>query len=144
MATAAKPTQGVKLKRGDGGGSEVFTIIAELTSVPGVERTRNEIDATSLDSTDEEVLVGIRRAGSIQIEGNFVSTNAQQQGLNSDFEAGTLRNFQIDFNDRATPTTYSFAAYITALKFGGGGVDEVQKMTATLRISGAVTESFGS
>lgn len=143
MATKAKSTRGVMLQRGDGGGSEVFTTIGEVTNIKGPSEKASQLDATSFDSTAMEYIAGLSDAGEITIDMNFVGSDAQQQGLRTDLRNGTLRNFKLKLNDHATtPTTVTFAAIVTAAPELSGSVNQVMKASATLRISGSATWSY--
>ena len=144
MPTKAKPTKHTLLKRGDGGGTEVFTTVGEVRGVKGPSTKVADIDATSYDSTAVEVVPDIPDHGEITFEMLSISSDTMQQGLITDMEAGTLRNFKITRNDHATvPSTRSFAAYVT-------GFDEdsaargAYLTSVTLRISGAVTRTFAA
>lgn len=137
MATSALKTQGVQLKRGNGGSPETFTLIGEVTKFDGPGGSANEIDATSLDSTAKEWLMGLQDEGEFTFEANCVPSNAQQAGLRTDRAAATLRNFKLLLTD-VGPTTLSFAAYVKEYKISGG-VDDKITLNVTLRISGAVT-----
>jgi hypothetical protein len=143
--TKAKASKGTQLKRGDGGGSEVFTKVGELISVSGPGSTMATADATSHDSTAAEYIATILDEGEVTLEYNLVGPDAQQQGLRTDQVNGTLRNFQLVFTSThaTTPTTAAFAALVTNIAptapAPSGG-----KLTgsATLKISGLVTWTY--
>lgn len=140
MATNAKSSIGIKLKRGDGAGSETFTLIAEITSLKGPSEKAPQLDATSFDSTAMEFIAGLPDNGELTGELLFVGSNAQQQGLRTDLRAGTLRNFKLDLNDHASdPTVASFAAIVTQAPEVTAGVNQVVKGAFGLRISGSVS-----
>lgn len=137
--TEAVSAQGVTVQRGDGASPEAFTTIAEITDFTGPDGELSIIDVTSLDSTATEVIAGLIDNGTVQFSGNFVGGNAAQTGLRTDRTAKTLRNFKITLTD-SPATVFSFAAYVTSFTVSGAQNDRVQ-FAATLRISGAVTES---
>lgn len=140
MATNAKSSKNVKLKRGDGAGSEAFTTIGEVTSFKGPGEKAPQLDATSFDSTAMEFIAGLTDNGEITFDVNFVGSDAQQQGLRTDSRAGTLRNFKLDFNDHASdPTIASFAAIVTSPPEPSAAVNAIVKASCSLRISGTVT-----
>lgn len=143
MATKAKSTKGVKLQRGDGGGSEVFTTIAEVTNIKGPGEKAPQLDATSFDSTAMEFIAGLSDNGELTFDVNFVGSDAQQQGLRTDLRNGTLRNFKLILNDHATtPTTITFAAIVTAAPELSGSVNQVMKGSCSLKISGSATWTY--
>lgn len=141
--TSAVSTKLLKIQRGDGGGSEVFTTIGEVTNFKGPTEKAPQLDATSFDSTAREFIAGLPDNGEVTFDVNFVGNNAQQQGLRTDLRNGTLRNFKIIINDHlVSPTTVSFAAIVTQAPELGGGVDSVLKGSVTLRVSGTATYSY--
>lgn len=143
MTTKATSTAGVKLQRGDGGGPEVFTTIAEITNVSGPSESAAQIDVTSFDSTSREFIAGLRDGGEISFDFNFVGSNLQQQGLRADLGAGAKRNFKLILNDHlTTPTTISFAAIVTAFSGMNGGVDAAVTASCTLKLSGDPTYTY--
>ncbi|HEY1089316.1 MAG TPA: phage tail tube protein [Archangium sp.] len=141
--TKAKSSKGIQLQRGDGGGSEVFTTIAEVTNITGPTENAGELDATSFDSTGMEFIGGLPDAGEVTFEVNFVGSNAQQQGLRTDSRAGTLRNFKLVLPDHATdPTTVAFSALVTKPPELSAAVNGVIKGSCTLKISGLPTWTY--
>lgn len=143
MPTKAKSSKGIKLQRGDGGGTEVFTTIGEVTNVKGPAEKATQLDATSFDSTAMEFIAGLSDSGELTFDVNFVGSDAQQQGLRSDLRAGTLRNFKLILADHATtPTTIAFAAIVTAAPEVSAGVNQVVKGSCSLKISGLPTWTY--
>jgi len=135
---------GIAFKRGDAGTPEVFTAIAEITSISGPNMSRDTIETTSLDTTDgyRTFIGSFRDGGEIALEMNFNRDGWDQ--FKTDFESAALKNYQIDMTASADPddTVMDFAALVTAL---GVGVTTDDKVTApvTLKVSGAVTTSSG-
>ncbi len=142
----ATHTRGTLLKRGDGGGTEVFTLVAAITSFSGPNITSPTVDVTTMDSTAREYITGLADNGEITFDAIFVGNNAQQQGLQSDQTAGTTRNFKLIFNDatlEANRTTFSFAAVVTGFVFNGQ-VDDAWRVSITLKLSGAITKVYAT
>ena len=143
MATKAKSSKGIRLQRGDGGGTEVFTTIGEVTNVKGPAEKAPQLDATSFDSTSMEFIAGLSDSGEVSFDVNFVGSDAQQQGLRTDCRNGTLRNFKLILNDHvSTPTTITFAAIVTAPPELSASVNQVVKGSCSLKISGTPTWSY--
>lgn len=135
--SGAIESQGTLIQRGDGQPTEGFTTIAEITDFDGPGGSASEIDATSLDSTAREFLVGLKDEGQFTFNCNLVPSDTQQQGLRSDRDNRTLRNFKIILTDAAN-TTLTFAAYVMGFSISGS-VDAKVDASITLRISGPVT-----
>lgn len=143
MASKAKSTKGIRLQRGDGGGSETFTTIGEVTNIKGPSEKAAGIDVTSFDSTGKEFIAGLPENGELTFDINFIGSDAQQQGLRTDLRAGTLRNFKLILNDHATtPTTIAFAAIVTGAPEISGGVNAAVKGSCSLQISGLPTWTY--
>ena len=115
----------------------VFVAIPQVTNISGPDGSSTEITVTNLSSTAAEFVLGLKDEGSIGLDCIFDERNAVHAGLRTDFNAGTLRAFTIVDSDVA-PKTYSFNAYVQGLSMTMG-VDEVQRATINLRVSGAIT-----
>lgn len=144
MVSKAKASKGTLIKRGDGGGSEVFTTIGEVMQFSGPSESVDQIDVTSFDSVAKEFIsTGLPDAGEVKFDVNFIGGDAQQQGLRTDMRAGTLRNFKVILNDHvSTPTTFSFAAIVKSFEGPSAGVGEQYKMSISLKVSGLPTVTY--
>jgi len=114
---AAQKGSAYLLKIGDGGGPEAFTTIAGARTV-NFTRTRTPVDTTNAGSSElaRELLTGAgMKQGSISFDGVFTD-NATDSTLETDFDAGTLRNFEIVVPDFGT---YTGAFVITSLVHNG-------------------------
>ena len=139
--SGAKVAKGTQLKIGDGGGTEVFTTIGEVTSYGGPTRAAGVIDVTNFDSTAKEFFSdALVDNGEVTFDCNWVTSNVQQEQLIADTESGVLRNFRLILSDT---TQFAFAAFVT--KVDGpmaGGVAEVYKLSVSLKISGTITPTY--
>jgi len=124
------------LKIGDGGGSEAFTTVAGCRTL-SFSRSRNPVDVTNADSSGlaRELLstAGTKQA-SISFSGVFTDA-ATDATIETDFEAGTLRNFQIVVPDLGT---YEGGFVITQYDFSGS-YDAHQEFSMTLESGDAWT-----
>jgi predicted secreted protein len=139
MSSNAVSSQTTQLKIGDGGGTEVFTAIGDVVSINGPNETRETIDVTDLDSTGREFKAALKDGGELTFETNYRPTNTQHIQLETDYDSGVLRNFQLVFSDTGN-RTYSFAALITNLSPVVQAA-EVLRRSITLKLSGAVTRA---
>lgn len=133
---------GTLLKIGDGGGTEVFTTIAEVTKIGGPKFKLNTKEVTSHSSPGgwKESIATILEAGEVSADLNFIPTTATQSqsgGLLRDLKNKTLRNFKIVFPDVGA-TTWSFAAFVTGFETDEP-VDDALTAKVTLEISGQPT-----
>lgn len=139
MATSAVSSHGTLLKIGDGGGSEVFTTIAEVKDISGPALSWETEDVTNHDSSKwREHIVTIKEGGEVTFEINYYSATTQDS-LRTDMLAGTKRNFQVVF-PTSPAETHAFAAYITGIEYDAP-VEGVLSQSITLTITGAVTVS---
>lgn len=127
---------GTLLKIGDGGGTEVFTAIAEVKSISGPSLSLETIDATHMSSPSghREILPSFKNAGEVSFDVNFLPGVGTQASLFTDWTNRTLRNFQLAFPD-GNSTVWSFAAYVTNLSVNAP-MDDVLGASVTLSISG--------
>jgi len=132
---------GTLLQVGNGGGPEVFTTIPEVKSIDGPNITVDTIDVTHMSSpyNFREKITGIRNGGEVSFEINYIGSDAIQNGLQTDLEAGTLRNFKMIMNNVAA-TTFDFAAYVKEFN-QSTALEEIATVNVTLEISGAITRS---
>jgi predicted secreted protein len=97
--TQARSGFGLTIKRGDGGSpTEVFTAIPEVTEITPVGgKTRDSVEVTHLNSDNQykEHIVTLKDTSEIQVTMNWLVGDATQAACDADFEAGTLRNWQI-------------------------------------------------
>lgn len=137
MSTARK-AMGTALKRGDGGGIEVFTTVGRIRNFNGPPLSQDQIDITDLGNTTgyAEYLPGLKDAGEPTYEITWDPADAQHAAMLSvDFETQVLRNFQCFWANSGVK--WAFSAYVA--KFSPKG-DPKTALTAalTLRISGAI------
>lgn len=131
--TTASNAMGTTLKKGT-------TAVAGLKSIAGLEISAESIDVTALDTTGgyKTFIAGAKDAGEVKITGFFIADAFDT--MHTDFEAGTVATYTIEFPDRVTTTgsKWGFSAVITKLSTGadvGGAVS----FEATLKVSGQPT-----
>lgn len=143
MSTKGKTAKKTKLQRGDGGGTETFTTVAEVVSAGGPKRKQTVVDSTSFDSDAVERIGGIVDNGQVALKLNWVGSDPGQQGVITDMENSTLRNWKLIYNDHATnPTTWSFAALVESVDHNAASPTAKYEADVTLAISGTVTKSY--
>jgi predicted secreted protein len=130
---------GTQFQRGDGGGTEVFSTIAEVQSIAGPTMKTDIIDVSNMDSPNsfKERIGGLKDPGTVTFDINFIPQNAGQKLLFADFQARTVRNFKIKWPDAAN-TTASFAGLIDGWEYSSQ-IDKQMMVKVAIAISGAVT-----
>lgn len=117
-----------------------WTPVRGFKSYNGFDGQANELDATDLDSTAEEIMLGIARYGNFTIELNKKFdgiTNAEDPGqlaLAAAFTARTRSTFRLTLPNGKTKT---FDAYVRANPLQGG-IDALATSSVPLRITGEV------
>jgi predicted secreted protein len=138
-AMAGQDGFGTKLKRGDGAGTEVFTEIADVTSLSPPGLKRETLDVTSHGSPNGymEFLGGLKDAGEVKADINYQP--ASHDALVDDFDDTAARNYQIVFPD-ADATTWEFAAILTGFE-PDAPYDDKLAASLTFKVTGKPTLS---
>ena len=144
MVTSAISSFGAILRVGDGGGTEVFTAIAELKDLSGPNKALATQEATTHASPGKarEFISTLVDNGEVSATLNFLITNATHDwltGLMGDLDDGTRRNFQLQFPDAGT-TTAAFSAFVTQFN-PSAPVDGILEAEITLKLTGLITWS---
>lgn len=139
MATAGF---GTLLKIGDGGGTEVFTTIAEVSNIsgPGLSLDTTEVTTHSSSGAWKERIATLLDGGEVTFDIFFAPTGAthsQTSGVLKDMKNRTKRNFKLVFPN-AGATEWIFPAYVTAFSIDEP-VDGALTASVTLTIAGAPT-----
>lgn len=123
-------------------------VIAELTKIGPVGKTRKSIDMTTLNTVGgyEEFIGGMRSGGVVAIEGNFVAGDTNGQiGLQTDFDGETAQAFVVTFPTAIT-ATWTFSGVVTKFQTDFA-VNNKVPFTSEIQITGApvlaVTASTG-
>ena len=133
---------GALLAHGDDAVPEVFTTIVELTSISGPNRSGGVADVTHHESPDSymEFIGTLRDGGEVSFEGNSIPNDVTHTKLETDFDAGTKRNYELSIPGSAPALKWSFAGILTALSLEFPH-DGKQPVTGTIKISGKPTKA---
>lgn len=129
-------TQGTALQVGDAASPEVFTTIADITSVSDLGVTRSSLDTTKLNSNVRTSKAGLPSVPDLTIEGTYDGNNATVTGLwtNVTTEDQTDRNWKLNI-DVSPAEVWSFSAYVGEFMLLGAQPDNLHRFRATLRIN---------
>jgi predicted secreted protein len=126
---------GTALKGGSAGST---TTIAYLKSIQGLDLSAATIETTALDTTGgyKTYVGGLKDAGDVSISGNF--DPSKHTGLLTDFNAGTVNPYTIEFSDKGTTngTQWTFNAIVTEYKTTPD-MNGLVTFDAKLKVSGA-------
>lgn len=128
---------GTELQRGDGGGVEVFTALANLTNIegPGLERETIEVTAHNSVEAWKEFLGGLKDGGEVSLDVNY--DPALHDTLIADFDDDEPRNYRLVFPDAAA-TTWTFKAILTEFN-PEAPFDDKLAASITFKVSGKPT-----
>jgi len=141
MTTSAISSHGTLIKIGDGATPEVFTSIAMVRDIGGIDISQEDEDVTDQDSGGWTEFIGtLLSLGEITFGLNFLPTNATHSyssGLIEDAVNNTKRNFQIVFPDSGN-TTWPFSALVKKVAIKAP-VKGALRADVTLRPTGVPT-----
>ncbi|HEU4986864.1 MAG TPA: phage tail tube protein [Rhizobiaceae bacterium] len=138
-ATGAAIGYGSKLAIGDGAVPEVFSDVAEVTSITPPSDSIDVIDATHMQSPNKtrEFIEGLIDPGECSFDINFVPGGAADTAIQA-LKGTGVHNFRITFAPGdAGSVTWDFAGILTGYE---PDVPVDDKMTATVTIK--VTSSY--
>lgn len=140
MATQAFTGKGAKLYAGDVGTATNFVAVPQVVSIGALTSESPTIDATDLDSVEDEFVAGNRTPQDTQVVINWNPTHAVHQQLRDDGVNGVKRFYKIEWY--STGVLKEYAIFEAILKAGGPGETSnknVQQFNVTLQRSGAIT-----
>lgn len=115
-----------------------WTKIRNLITFKGFDGQAAELDATDLDSTAKEFLIGLQDWGNLQFDINRDYADAGQQALDASKRSASKQQYKLTLPNGRTRT---FAAYCKSSPLEGGVDKLVQATSVTLRITGDVTDA---
>ena len=114
-----------------------WTTVNNLLSFSGFDGSAAELDRTNMSSTAKEYILGLIDSGQFSIELHVDNNDAGQAALRAK-QGGAATSFRLVLPGAVSNLTYTFSGLVK--KFAvTGGVDQLVKATADLRITGAVT-----
>ena len=111
----ANPGFGCTLAIGDGTTTEGFTVIAEVTGIPGFGTTQRTSEVTHMSSPNgwvEHIGLGLKEGKAFTVPLNFVADDTQHIQLFQTLVAsGAKNNYQISLTDDSS-STVTFGAIV--------------------------------
>lgn len=145
MATGAKIGKKTQFLREDTVGGGTYTQVAEVKSIGGPAKSRDAVEATSMDSADDhaEYIPGIAEGGDVSLVLNFRpehATHGTTSGLAKDYDDGTTRSWQIKWPQfsEGSPPTATFSGFLTGHEITSATRDLVT-VAVKLKVTGKVT-----
>ena len=137
---AGRDAFGTLFQRGDGAPSEVFTTIANVTSIGGPQRSRETLDVTAHDSPGGwmEFLGSVKDGGEISVDINYDPANLTHD-LDDDFDDSEPRNYRIVLLPGTDDEhTWSLSGILTGLE-DEFPYDDKMGRSMTIKVSGKPT-----
>jgi len=133
---------GTQFQMGDGGGTEVFTTVAEVRDMtgPGLSMDTSEVTHHQSPGAWKEFVAGLLDAGEVSFDIGYVPTGATHNastGLVRDMKNRTKRNFKVIFPDVGA-TTWAFAGFVTGFE-PGEPVNDSLTASVTIKVTGQPT-----
>lgn len=137
MATSAVVSQATTISIKHPTTGSTYVKLPELKDFSGIgSGSASIIDATHLDSTAKEKLLGVVDEGTYKLVFNYIASNAAVLALQDRRNTSTLASFQIVLG--ATKKQLAFDAWVLTAEIGGG-VDKLLELNVTLEVTGSVT-----
>ena len=130
---------GSELRRGDGATPEVYTAIANVTSLSGPAMERETIDVTAHDSPEQwmEFIGGLKDGGEVSMDVNYHPGEGTHNLLQDDFDDTAARNFRLVFPD-PDETAWQLSLILTGLE-PEYPYDEKLECSCTWKVTGKPT-----
>jgi len=116
-------------------GVTTTSVIAEVTSISGIQYTADTLDTTTHASTNryKTFIQGMRDAGEITIEGYFTTTSGATAVAY--FETTSLMTCTIDLPTSPSTTRFTATVFITGFSTEAP-LDGIIPFTTTLKVTG--------
>lgn len=140
MATQAFTGKGAELYYGDLDTATNFVKVVQVASIGALNSESPTIDATDLDSEEDEFIGGNRTPQDTQCVLNWLPTAASHIQIRNDGVAGTKRYWKIIW--KRNGVTVESATFQAVVRAGGPGETtnkSVQQFPFTLQRSGGIT-----
>lgn len=128
----------------EGVSPEVWQLVAERVSIGGPSMSRDAPDVTHMDSPNgwREFIPGLKDAGELTVEGNFVPEDASQNGetgLLSEFYSDVRARWRLTFPLSGSPgVVWEMSGIMTGFELDIP-VDDKLAFTSTIKVSGEPT-----
>lgn len=142
MTALAKTTFGATLRLAVSGGS--LATVAELTSINPPAVSRASVDVTSLDSASgamEFIPDGVFDPGEIGIEGHLVLGSTNDNFFTTAITSGQTLDFEVIAKATSGTRKWTGKAIVTAYEPGELGVAGKQTFSATLKVTGPISQT---
>lgn len=132
--------------------------IGNITDIGEFGKQAGEIDTSNLDSAAKEYLAGLPDNGEITLTVNVDPKSAAHQFMNTNAGGAAVYDSLVGWSDGTTAPTATggvitppaaasrssskFKTVIKGYRYQVGGIDSVIKATITMRVTGAITETF--
>ena len=118
-----------------------FHTIKGVKTIGGPSGSATVIDASTLESTAKEKIMGLADEGQIALQMHYDPSDTDVQvAMQAKRTAREIANFEITFTD-SPATIAAFAGYVTGFSISSA-VDAIVEANSTIEITGPVTFSY--
>jgi hypothetical protein len=117
--------------------SSSYTSLGQVTKITPPSMEMGTVETTTITSASRSFLATIIDGGEVGFTIEWDATDTTHAALLTAFNAGTLSDFEVLFNDGGT--TVQFFAIVTKFPWDEIDVESVVTIPITLKISGDVT-----
>jgi hypothetical protein len=129
-------TTGKTITAGSGTATPVqWTGVGNFKTYSGFDGQPTELDVTNMASSAKEIRLGLVDYGQLSLDFDLDNADSGQTVMLAAYAGGLAKQFKLTLPNAATAT---FTAYVRKFS-SSGGVDQIVKRNAELRISGPVT-----
>ena len=145
MASGAKIGNKTLFQREIPAGSGTYVTVAEVKELRGPSFSRDKLDATNFDSTDDygEKLPGLKDGGEISATLNFRPEHTSQgmnTGLLKAFEDGTVENWRVQYPQFTNSPQLIVRGFLTGWEVSAT-TKELMTVQIKLEVTGKPTPS---
>lgn len=114
-----------------------YVTLAEVTSITPPSLARDAVEATHTESPEKwrEFIPGLKDAGEVTIELNFIPDGAAITKLLALINSDVVSNCRIRFNDPSPAILWVFNAYLTAIE-PEAPIDDKMTASTTWKLTG--------
>ena len=119
--------------------ASTFTTLANMVELSAPSITNPEVDVTVLTDNWRQFLYTIPDGGTIEFTGNWDPSQQTHSRLVTAITSGVTESFKLIAS--TTTNTITFTGLVTSLQPGSFVVDDVAKITGTIKITSGVVVS---
>lgn len=112
-----------------------YTVIAEVQDISGPSLSLDTVDATHMTSPNgyRQFIAGLKDAGEVSFDVNFLPADTSQQGVTTALEGGTALEWRLDWP--GTTVMWDFVGFVTGFE-PASPLDDKMTASITIKLTG--------